>query len=908
MPRPARPKGNRLAPRAGPVQTRDMSNAHFQLKTAPPRLGRAVMQRPRLDHCWTEVRERTAIVVTAPQGFGKTTLLAQWRRKWLEQGALVAWASLDAQDDRARCVDLILFALRAASGRDSFSAAALQGQLQANRDLDALTALLAEVAMLATPTVIILDDAHRVPQDTLREVLAYLLNNAPPNLQFLIGSRRPLELDLSDLIAGGRLAAINVSDLRMALDESLELLRVRFGNRIGLDDAVRLHDLMEGWPLGLQLAASTIERAPDLHAIVGELSARRGDLERFFFESVVSRLPVEEAAFLVRIAILETVRADLCEAVTGCPESASYLQRLANDSPIVTEGEGRDWLRLHAMARDYLLGQFERLPAEERRSCYARAAAWYAKHGQLQEAARHALAAGDESLAVAHAAQCLLDIAREGRLAEANEWIRRLPSSAMSSDVRLQLTAAWVTALGGGAAAVPALIEQISRHPQFDEQCCFEAALVAATAGIFCDKPGLVADALRSWDLAPAGSTPLHVISLANGHAALALHSGDNDLVRRRLLPGVSAASRDATMRLPLGFADLLLGLSHVMDGNAVKAVAVLQPRLEKAEQEMGRRSALAAMLAGPLAAAFMLRGEHEQALATLADRLDVIERIGMPDSTMLAYRTLAAIAMRRGEEAHALEILAALYEFGVARKQPRVLVVSLAEQVRAHSLRGRVETASGLLLQLDALRPIFEESAHGPFLWLFKRTRVVANAYAQLAKFNLEGAETALMAWLGDQTGTSRGPVALVARALLALVTHQRGRSEAPAMLAEVLSLADLGGIRSYVEGAHPRLADIAASNLDSDAARQGIRIDTITRQVTPVRPEDAPTTSGLLTPKEARILSLLATGKANKEIARAMDIGEQTVKWHLKNVFFKLNAASRKHAVDRARLLGIL
>ena len=65
------------------------------------------MQRPRLDHCWTEVRERTAIVVTAPQGFGKTTLLAQWRRKWLEQGALVAWASLDAQDDRARCVDLM---------------------------------------------------------------------------------------------------------------------------------------------------------------------------------------------------------------------------------------------------------------------------------------------------------------------------------------------------------------------------------------------------------------------------------------------------------------------------------------------------------------------------------------------------------------------------------------------------------------------------------------------------------------------------------------------------------------------------------------------------------------------------------------------------------------------------------
>src|SRR5690606_30911161 len=105
-----------------------------------------------------------------------------------------------------------------------------------------------------------------------------LLNNAPPNLQFLIGSRRPLELDLTDLLAGGRMAAIGVGDLRMSLEEALAILRLRFGNRIGLDDAVHLHDLTEGWPVGLQLAAATIESAADLHAMVGQLNARGGDL------------------------------------------------------------------------------------------------------------------------------------------------------------------------------------------------------------------------------------------------------------------------------------------------------------------------------------------------------------------------------------------------------------------------------------------------------------------------------------------------------------------------------------------------------------------------------------------------------------------------------------------------------
>jgi len=122
--------------------------------------------------------------------------------------------------------------------------------MQENRELDALTSLLAEVAALATTTVIILDDAHRMPQGTLRELLSYLLHNAPPNLQFLVGSRRPLELQVGDLLASGRLGAVVAGDLRLTLEESREFLRARFGDRIGLDDVVRLHELTEGWPLG----------------------------------------------------------------------------------------------------------------------------------------------------------------------------------------------------------------------------------------------------------------------------------------------------------------------------------------------------------------------------------------------------------------------------------------------------------------------------------------------------------------------------------------------------------------------------------------------------------------------------------------------------------------------------------
>jgi LuxR family maltose regulon positive regulatory protein len=897
-----------------------MADIRFQLKTAPPRLGRTVAVRRRLEHRWAEINDRTAIVVTAPQGFGKTTLLAQWRRNWLGQGAYVAWASLDAQDDRARFVELLLFALRTATGRESFAIAATQGALQENRELDALTALLAEVAVLATPAVLVLDDVHRMPQATMREVLAYLLNNAPPNLHLLIGSRRPLELPLTDLLAAGRMASVTADDLRLGLDEALDTLRARFGMRIGLDDAVRLHDLTEGWPLGLQLAAAAIERATDLHVVIGELSARRGDIHRFFFESLLAQLPPEEAAFLVRVSILEVLSVEVCTSVTGSADAPVYLERLSRESPIVTEGESRDWLRLHAMARDFLLGQFDKLPAEERRGCHERAAAWYAARGQLQDAARHALAAGDDALAVAHVSRCLRDIAREGRLAEARDWMRRLPPHALSMDVRLQLTVAWITALDEAADTVPTLIEQAARHPQFDDFCRFEAAVISAAAATYRDQPGRIAEALRDWDRVPEEATPLHLASLANSRAHAAVQNGDLERARQILAAMHASSTRVPAMRLPLGFGDAITGVSYLWEGNPAKAVALLQPRLEQAERDLGRRSTVAAMLAGPLAGALFLLDETDQALATLADRLDVIERLGMPDSIILAYRSLAGIALRRGEEARALDLLAALHQLGVARGVPRMSLMGLTDQVRLHALRGRVQTACELLAQLEAMAATFEQTQYRAILPLFRQSRALATACVCIAKSDLDGAETALDVATEASPSRRRGPLILVARALRALVAHDRGRpEEARDLLAEVLGLAELTGMRRYVEEVHPRLAEVIASGSAARGRAEGGPSGAAAHERVPAQSADGPArmpaepvatpaTGGLLTPKEARILSMLALGRANKEIARAMDIGEQTVKWHLKNVFFKLNAASRKHAVDRARLLGLL
>jgi LuxR family maltose regulon positive regulatory protein len=878
----------------------------FLLKTAPPRLGRTLPARPRLDRIWGEVSDRSAIVVTAPQGFGKTTLLAQWRRRWLERGAYVAWVALDAQDDRAQFVGVLLFALRAATGRESFATAGIENRLQENRELDALTALLAEVAALATPTVIVLDDAHRMPQGTLRELLSYLLHNAPPNLQFLVGSRRPLELAVGDLMAGGRLASVVAGDLRFSPDESLEFLRAKFGSRIGLDDAVRLHQLTEGWPLGLELAAASLERTADLPAVVRELGGRRGDIQRYFLESLIARLPERHAQFLVRVSILESLNAEVCAAVSDLPGAAQILEDVVRESPVVTEGEDGEWFRLHALARDFLLGQFDRLPIEERRACYERAASWYAGHGLLQEAARHAWAAGNETLAVEYAASCLRDIAREGRLGDARDWMRRLPSSVMAGDLRLQLTAAWIRALGDDPQSVPELIERIRRHPQFDAMCAYEAAVIAAAAAIFCDQPGRVAVALAELGETPPGATPLHLGSVANSRALHALHSGDTQGARRVLVEFEASVTREPSMRTVLGFLDVALGLTHLWEGNPAKAGDVLRPRLEIAEREMGRRSVVAALLAGVYSAALYLQGELEAALAVLADRLDVIERAGMPDALVLAYRVLSEGAWRSGDERRALDALQSLMDLGTNRAMPRLLAASLADQVRLHLNAGRIETAAELVAELAAMRPVFEQPDLRPLLKLFERRLAIADAAVRLARLDADGAAAVLGATNDIPEWLRFNPDALTHRALRALVALQRGEAGAREQLVEVASLAELRGMRHMIELAHPSIASAMGSSPARRAAH-ALEGGPAARAAAPGSTCPA-ATGGLLTPKEARILTLLASGMANKEIARAMDIGEQTVKWHLKNVFFKLNAASRRHAVDRARVLGLL
>ena len=278
---------------------RAMSEAEFILKATPPRLPATALDRARLLQAWAGVRERAAIAVVAPPGFGKTTLLMQWRRAWLEQDTRVAWLSVDKEDEPARFVLALLHAAARGFGGEAFATMAHRGVAEPRVELELLTGLLAEVAARGDEAVLVLDNAERLPEATVREALGYLLHNAPSNLRVVIASRAPLATQPWESATRGDYAALGAEQLRLRPEESLQILAARFGRRLDRDDGMRLHEATEGWPIGLQLAAATIEGSTDPSAAIATLSAREGSIERYFVELLFESLPEALADFQI---------------------------------------------------------------------------------------------------------------------------------------------------------------------------------------------------------------------------------------------------------------------------------------------------------------------------------------------------------------------------------------------------------------------------------------------------------------------------------------------------------------------------------------------------------------------------------------------------------------------------------
>ncbi len=469
------------------------------------------------------------VLVDAPAGFGKTTLIAQWRASPAEERSF-AWLSLDdSDDDPGRLWWHVVRALQRACP-DLDGAELLRALRVQAPDITGtvLPLLVNELAALSLPVILVLDDYHLVKDFACHDQLAFLLLHLPPSAEIVLITRTGPPLPLARLRAAGEMLEIRARELRFAPAEAASLVRAVAALELSEADLNDLVDRTEGWPAGVYLAALSLRGHPAPSAFIRQFTGDNRFIVDFLAEEVLSRQPDEMRQFLARTAILNRFCAPLCDAVVGSSDAAEIIEILERENLfVVALDDTRQWYRYHHLFAQVLRSELARTEPDIMPGLHNRASAWHRQSGSADQAIRHALAGGDVAGAVDLIAGQWYTYVDSGRAPTVRSWIRSLEDDAIAATPLAAHCAAWAAALTGDRESVqrwlPLVAAAEHRGPLPDgmRSMQFSAALVQGTFGFDGIRPMREAAALAV-SLEADGSSPWY--ALARTAAAFSLY------------------------------------------------------------------------------------------------------------------------------------------------------------------------------------------------------------------------------------------------------------------------------------------------------------------------------------------------------------------------------------------------
>ena len=877
-----------------------------------------VVPRPRLIQRLDEgpAAGRKLILVSAPAGFGKTTLVSEWAAGC---GRPVAWLSLDEADsDPARFLTYLVTALQTVAADVGAGATAALQSPQPPAVESILTTLLNEIAAMPERFILVLDDYHLIDSEPIDQAVAFLLEHLPPPMHLAIATREDPPLPLARLRARGQLIELRAADLQFTVAEAAEFLNRVMGLSLSDGDVAALEARTEGWIAGLQLAALSMQGRDDVAGFIEAFTGSHRFVLDYLVEEVLQRQPENIQTFLLRTSILTRLCGPLCDAILLDPsasaqETLHYLERV-NLFIVPLDGERR-WYRYHHLFGDLLRRRLGKPP--ELAGYHLRACEWHEANGGLAEAFNHALAAGDFERAAGLAEAAWLDMERSFQTAAWLGWVEKLPDTVVRARPGLcvLLGRAWTDA------------GDVDKSETWLQNA--EHALARKT-------------------LTDKSKTLPATIALIRGDNAQIL--GDlAETVRYTELALQLAPEEDMYLH---AHAAITLGFTHWATGDLEASLHALYAWMEDMRMLGNQVFAIASVFAAAdLLVALGHLGEAEQALR---EAIQTSTEIGPEAETITAHHHLglAELAHERGDDVAA----ARFFETAAGLSQRTSFVDwhyrwNLA-QARLQESAGEWDAALELLDEagrvyvknpIPILRPIEARKAR---IYLKQGRLDKAAAWARAHGLSVadDGGfpgeyEYLTLARLLSAEGDFAGVDALLERLLTtaerqrrtgsvieilltqALVYQAQGhQSRAFAALGRALALAELEGyLRIFVdEGeAMRRLLSSFRSTSEEQAAHsaRGYVDKIVAAYSSPaeVNAKSALTGYGSalvepLTSREIEILRLIAEGHSNAEIGQRLYLALSTVKGHNLRIFGKLQAQSRTEAVARARELGLL
>jgi len=875
----------------------------------------ARVPRPRLLERLNAAPHGKLTLVSAPAGFGKTTLIAEWASACPHP---VAWLSLDEGDnDPARFLAYLIAALQTL---DPSIGVAVRPSLQVDllqppKDLVAM--LINQVGAIEHRLVLILDDVHLIKAPAFYEALAFLLEHLPHNLHLVIATRADPPLPLAALRARAQLTELRQSDLRFGDEEIAAFLNSIMQLGLSREQVATLAERTEGWVAGLQMAAISLQ-GQGKERVAGLVQGLAGSdryIMDFLLSEVLERQPAEVQSFLLETSILERLSGSLCDAVIGQEGGAqATLEHLDRTNLFVLPLDNRrQWYRYHRLFADLLRSRLASTQRDEASDLHRRASLWFEQNGLVPEAIEHAIAGLDHERAADLIGRVAEQTAKRSELATLLRWVHSLPADLVVARPKLALTHAWALMMSGHWAEVIDSYLGGADSAAVSPKLAPLQALIANLEGRFPDARALALQALQAL---PEGDSFLRGTATWN-LSLTRLVEGDFQGARQAFeeLLRKSRAKGDTVFAV---MALCSLGVLQRRQGHLLEARTMFERALELATDEGQRRLPAASEPLMGLGELWREWNELDRAAQFLAEG---IEQAGQwaATSALDGYMSLARVEQARGDwkaADAALENAARMAEqFDIMETDD--LVVAL---VRAQLLlgRGQIEAALRGLRRWGLDKDQGTEltgPAHG-FHDTFMRTRLEKYRLLVLARVHIaEGRPSAGLALLEpllpQLDSMQRTDLVLQTQVLVALA-HQALDEEdcALAALDCALSLGEPGGhARTFLDEGLPM------ERLLYQAARRGIRPDYVGRLLAAFPMSERPAASAPgpemvepLSERELEVLQLVAQGLTNQQIAERLFLSLSTVKWHTHNIYGKLGVRGRTPALVKARTLGIL
>ena len=857
---------------------------------------------------------RRLTLISAPAGFGKTTLLSEWLHGKLAATPPVqsAWLSLDPGDnDPARFLAYLVAALQ---GIEPGLGKAVLGAYRSPQPppTEALwAALINELAQLPVPIVLVLDDYHLIEAQTIHSMLGFLLEYLPAQMHLVIATRADPPLALSRLRARGQMTEVRVDDLRFAPAEATAFLNRAMGLQLTEEEISVLQSRTEGWIAGLQLAALSVESrgldrsSRDLPPFVRDFAGDDRYVVDYLVEEVLRSQPEPVQAFLLQTSILSRLGASLCDAVMGQAGSRVMLQTLERSNLfVVALDHKRAWYRYHQLFADLLRQRLGQSQPEQIPVLHRRASEWYEQNGWEAEAVEHALAAGDYERAAQLIVQFQWAMVARGERATVLGWLGALPGEMVREQPRLGLTAAWGLLATMDLDAVEPRLRDAERAvralPGTDQSPALlgEIATVRATvASLRGDLPRSIEFSREALVHLPEEGLFLRGIVtnvLGTGYEA----SGETKAASQTFAQAADLCRQAGNLVMAL-IALCNLGRMLELQGQLRQAQVTYRQALEFAAEQGEPLLPVTGLAHVGLAALQLEWNNLPGAARHLQEGIGLGQRLGIVEIQVVGHTVLAQVHQAQGATSKAQE---AIDEVERLEQEYRVSAGTAARMAASRArlwiaqgdLASAARWARGSGLDLDAGLPYPREDEQITLAWLLLAQGEPVKA-AKLLESLLAAAET---------QGRLGSAIEILALQALAL-QEQRETEGALAALGKSLSLAEPEEyVRTFINKGQP-MADLLRRLIASTVA--SAYASDLFAAFDPSASAGQPLVEPL-SERELEVLGGIAAGLSNREIAEELVITVGTTKWHINNIFGKLQVSRRTEAVARARDLGLL